>query len=374
MKWLYGILCLFFLILFHEFGHFLAAKLFGVKVESFSVGFGPILIHRTVKGTDYRLSLIPLGGYCGMKGENDFREAMEENLKEVKGEPDSLYGVHPIKRAAIGFAGPFFNFIFAIFCFSLINGIGYNYYTYSNKIILADELYENSCTAAREAGLLTGDEIIRINGKEILDFSQIIEEVSVRPAENINVTVLRDKKELTFIVHTQMDKETGTGKIGVAADTNSLLEQSTPDYNFFEAIGHGFLDTFEYIGLTFKSIAILFKGVDLKNAVGGPARITEMLGSTAQEGFSAGFKVGFISLSQLMAVISISLFIMNLLPIPVLDGGLILVALIETISRKKVPPKVQYRIQFIGFAFIAILFIIGLIGDINYFISGAKLK
>ena len=374
MKWLYGILCLFFLILFHEFGHFLAAKLFGVKVESFSVGFGPILLHRTIKGTDYRLSLIPLGGYCGMKGENDFREAMEENLKEVNGEPDSLYGVHPVKRAAIGFAGPFFNFIFAIFCFSLINGIGYNYYTYSNKIILADELYENSCTAARDAGLLTGDEIIRINGKEILDFSQIIEEVSVRPAENINVTVLRDNKELTFTVHTQMDKETGTGKIGVAADTNSLLEQSTPDYNFFEAIGHGFLDTFEYIGLTFKSIAILFKGVDLKNAVGGPARITEMLGSTAQEGFSAGFKVGFISLSQLMAVISISLFIMNLLPIPVLDGGLILVALIETISRKKVPPKVQYRIHFIGFAFIAILFIIGLIGDINYFISGAKLK
>ena len=374
MKWLYGILCLFFLILFHEFGHFLAAKLFGVKVESFSVGFGPILLHRTIKGTDYRLSLIPLGGYCGMKGENDFREAMEQNLKEVKGEADSLYGVHPMKRAAIGFAGPFFNFIFAIFCFSLINGIGYNYYTYSNKIILADELYENTCTAARDAGLLTGDKIIKINGKEISDFSQIIEEVSVRPAENINVTVLRNNKELSFVVHTQMDKESGTGKIGVAADTERLLMQSTPDYNFFEAIGHGFLDTFEYIGLTFKSIAILFKGVDLKNAVGGPARITEMLGSTAEEGFSESFKVGFISLSQLMAVISISLFIMNLLPIPVLDGGLILVAIIETISHKKVPPKVQYRIQFIGFAFIAILFIIGLIGDITYFISGAKLK
>ena len=374
MKWLYGILCLFFLILFHEFGHFLAAKLFGVKVESFSVGFGPILLHRTIKGTDYRLSLIPLGGYCGMKGENDFRQAMEQNLKEVNGEPDSLYGVHPIKRAAIGFAGPFFNFIFAIFCFSLINGIGYNYYTYSKKIILADELYENSSTAAREAGLLTGDEIIKINGKEISDFSQIIEEVSVRPSENINVTVLRDNQELTFIVHSDIDKQTGTGKIGVAADTESLLMHSTPEYNFFQAIGHGFLDTFEYIGLTFKSIAILFKGVDLKNAVGGPARITEMLGSTAQEGFSESFKVGFISLSQLMAVISISLFIMNLLPIPVLDGGLILVALIETISRKKVPPKVQYYIQFIGFAFLAILFIIGLIGDINYFISGAKLK
>ena len=374
MKWLYGILCLFFLILFHEFGHFLAAKLFGVKVESFSIGFGPILLHRTVKGTDYRLSLIPLGGYCGMKGENEFREAMDKGLKEVNGEPDSLYGVHPMKRAAIGFAGPFFNLIFAIFCFSMINGIGYNYYSYSNKIILADELYENSSTAARRGGLLTGDEIIRINNKEISDFSEIIEEVSIRPDEDLMIYVIRKGVELAFYVHSDMDKETGTGKIGVAADTQSLLERSTPDYNFFEAIGHGFLDTFEYIGLTFKSIAILFKGVDLKNAVGGPARITDMLGTTAQEGFSEGFKTGFISLANLMAVISISLFIMNLLPIPVLDGGLILIAIIETIIRKKVSPKVQYRISFIGFAFIAILFIIGLIGDINYFISGAKLK
>ena len=374
MKWLYGILCLFFLILFHEFGHFLAAKLFGVKVESFSIGFGPILLHRTVKGTDYRLSLIPLGGYCGMKGENEFREAMDKGLKEVNGEPDSLYGVHPMKRAAIGFAGPFFNLIFAIFCFSMINGIGYNYYSYSNKIILADELYENSSTAARRGGLLTGDEIIRINNKEISDFSEIIEEVSIRPDEDLMIYVIRNGVELAFYVHSDMDKETGTGKIGVAADTQSLLERSTPDYNFFEAIGHGFLDTFEYIGLTFKSIAILFKGVDLKNAVGGPARITDMLGTTAQEGFSEGFKTGFISLANLMAVISISLFIMNLLPIPVLDGGLILIAVIETIIRKKVSPKVQYRISFIGFAFIAILFIIGLIGDINYFISGAKLK
>ena len=374
MKWLYGILCLFFLILFHEFGHFIAAKLFGVKVESFSIGFGPILLHRRIKGTDYRLSLIPLGGYCGMKGENEFREAMDKGLKEVNGEPDSLYGVPPVKRAAIGFAGPFFNFIFAVFCFSLINGIGYNYYTYSNKIILADELYENSSQAARRGGILTGDEIIRINNKEISDFSEIIEYVSTHPDEYMMVYVNRDGTELAFYVHSDLDKETGTGKIGVAADTSNLLEQNTPDYNFFQAIGHGFLDTFEYIGLTFKSIAILFKGVNLKNAVGGPARITDMLGTTAQEGFSEGFKIGFISLSQLMAVISISLFIMNLLPIPVLDGGLILVAIIETVSRKKVPPKVQYYISFIGFAFIGILFIIGLIGDINYFISGAKLK
>ena len=115
MKWLYGLLCLFFLVLFHEFGHFLAAKLFGVKVESFSVGFGPILLHRTINGTDYRLSLIPLGGYCGMKGEKEFQKAIEEKLPEIEAESDSLYGIHPFKRALIGFAGPFFNFILAVF-------------------------------------------------------------------------------------------------------------------------------------------------------------------------------------------------------------------------------------------------------------------
>ena len=372
MKWLYGILCLFFLIIFHEFGHFIAAKLFGVKVESFSVGFGPILLHKKIRGTDYRLSLIPLGGYCGMKGENDFRNAIDQNLKEIGGDKDSLYGVHPIKRAAIGFAGPFFNFIFAVLCLSLINGIGYAYYAYSNKIIIADELYENSCTAARDGGLITGDIITKINGKTIEDFSQIIEEVSFCPDEDLKITVDRNGELLDFIVHSELEKETGTGKIGVAADVNSLLERHTPKYNFFEAIAHGFKDTFEYIAVTFKTIGILFKGVDLKNAVGGPARVTEMLGSVAKEGFSEGFKVGFISVSQIMAVISISLFIMNLLPVPVLDGGLILIAIIETISRRKVPPKVQYYIQFIGFAFIGILFIIGLIGDINYFVTKAK--
>ncbi len=374
MKWIYGILCLFFLILFHEFGHFLAAKLFGVKVESFSIGFGPILLHRTVRGTDYRLSLIPLGGYCGMKGENDFRKALEENQKEITAEPDSLYGIHPVKRALIGFAGPFFNFFFAVFCFILINGIGYSYYSYSNKIILADELYENSCTAAREAGLLTGDEIIKINSKTITDFSEIIEEVSLRPDEDLRITVLRNGETLVFTVHSELDKEQGTGKIGVAADTESLIEKHTPHYGFFGSIGQGVMDGFEYVGLTFKSIGVLFKGVDLKNAVGGPARVTEMLGSVAKEGFAEGLKTGFISLANLMAVISISLFIMNLLPVPVLDGGLILIAIIETVSRRKVPPKVQYYVQFIGFAFIAVLFIIGLIGDINYFVSGAKIK
>lgn len=369
MKWLYGILCLFFLIIFHEFGHFLAAKLFGVKVESFSVGFGPVLLHKRVRGTDYRLSLIPLGGYCGMKGEKDFQKAIEENLSEISAEADSLYGIHPFKRALIGFAGPLFNFIFAVIACAFINGIGYTYYTYSNRILI-NELVPSS--VARDAGIISNDRIIAINNKTITDFSELVEEISLRPDEDVLIRVDRDGQILEFNLHTEMDKTSGSGKIGVAADTSEILEKESERYGFFGAIGHGFIDAGKTAALTVKSIAILFKGVDMDNAVSGPARVTEMLGSTVKEGFSEGLRVGFISLMSLMSVISISLFIMNLLPVPILDGGLILIAFIEIIIRRRINPRLQYYVQFIGLAFIAILFIIGVKGDILFFLNRGK--
>lgn len=366
MKWLYGLLCLFFLILFHEFGHFLAAKLFGVKVESFSVGFGPILIHKKIHGTDYRISLFPLGGYCGMKGEKDFQNAMEAKLPQIEGEKDSLYGIHPLKRALIGFAGPFFNFIFAFIAYSLISGIGYKYYTYSNSILINENI---TSSVAKDAGLESGDIITSINGKATNDFSDLIQEISVRPDEDLILTIDRNGQNLSFNLHSEMDKATGSGKIGIAADTSKILEKESKKYSFFPALGHGFLESCNSVILTIKSICLLFKGVDLDNAVSGPARVTEMLGTTVKEGFSAGLKQGLIALLSLMAIISISLFIMNLLPIPILDGGLILIAIIEFVFHKKINPKIQYYIQFIGLAFIALLFIIGLQGDIKYFLN-----
>lgn len=366
MKWLYGLLCLFFLILFHEFGHFLAAKLFGVKVESFSIGFGPILIHKKIHGTDYRISLFPLGGYCGMKGEKDFQNAIEAKLPQIEGEKDSLYGIHPLKRALIGFAGPFFNFIFAFIAYSLISGIGYKYYTYSNSILINENI---TSSVAKDAGLESGDIITSINGKVTNDFSDLIQEISVRPDEDLILTVDRNGQNLSFNLHSEMDKATGSGKIGIAADTSKILEKESKKYSFFPALGHGFLESCNSVILTIKSICLLFKGVDLDNAVSGPARVTEMLGTTVKEGFSAGLKQGLIALLSLMAIISISLFIMNLLPIPILDGGLILIAIIEFVFHKKINPKIQYYIQFIGLAFIALLFIIGLQGDIKYFLN-----
>ena len=99
MTVIYGLLGLSVIIFIHELGHFFVARFFGVHVESFSIGMGPVLLHKTVKGTDYRLSLIPFGGYCGMKGEKDFQTAMENKLDRIPAEKDSFYGVHPLSPA-----------------------------------------------------------------------------------------------------------------------------------------------------------------------------------------------------------------------------------------------------------------------------------
>jgi len=371
MKWVLGLLSLIFLIIFHEFGHFLAAKLFGVKVESFSVGFGPVLLHKKIKDTDWRLSLLPLGGYCGMKGEKDFQQAVDEELDSIVAEPDSLYGIHPLKRAAIGFAGPFFNFIFCVLACTIINAVGYKYATYSNKINVVEP--ENDIVyPAYKAGLKSGDKILSINGKEVSDYSEIREQIVLHGDEILTLVIERDNEILTYEVNTMFDKEQGIGILGIMADPSVIIEKETPHYNFFQSIGHGFSDTFNYIGLTFKGISALFKGMKVTNAISGPVRATYMMGSAMEEGFKADLRTGLVSSLTLMGVISLSLFIMNLLPIPVLDGGLILIAVIEAIFRKKIKPKFQYYIQFIGLGFIAILFVVGLVGDITYFVNRSK--
>ena len=375
MRIVIGLICLCFLIFFHELGHVLVAKLFKIKVESFSIGMGPILFHKTIKGTDYRISLFPFGGYCGIKGEKDFQEALKNNYSKIEGEKDSMYGCHPFKRAAIGFAGPFFNFLFAFFAFTVILLTGYTTYSYSNKIIIASELDSSIQSQAGKAGLKTGDEIIKINNKKIEDFSDIIFEISKRPDEDIEISVLRDKEIIEFSVHSVLDKTSGTGKIGISADTTTLLKKEIKSKNFFLAIKDGFLESLNMTFLTLKGIFTLFRGVDLKNQVSGPARVADMIGEVVSESATQGKKAVFINLLNFMALISISLFLMNLLPIPVLDGALILFALIEGIFRIRLHPKFYYYIQFIGIFIIIIIFIIGVSGDFIYFknlIRGSK--
>lgn len=372
MKIIIGLFCLFFIILFHELGHFFAAKLFGVKVESFSIGIGPWYIHKKIRGTDLRLSLIPLGGYCGLKGEKDFSKVLEQNLPYIEGEKDSMYGVHPLKRALIAFAGPFFNILLAWISFSIIAITGYTYYSYSNQIRLADEVYPELQSAARKGGLISGDKIVEIDGKMVSNFSDIVESISVKPDEDITIIVERNGEKINFTVHTDFDKKTSSGKIGITAFSDEVEKYESKTYSFFPALFQGVKETGKYIFLTFKGIASLFKGADLSESISGPARTADIMGQVLSSSFSESLKSGFVNLLNLLALISISLGIMNLLPVPILDGGLIIFALIEFFSRRRISPKILYYIQFVGLAFIGILFLIGLFGDVKYFLGNFR--
>ena len=375
---LYGLLVLNCIVCVHELGHYGAARLCGVRVEAFSLGMGPVLLHRQGAVTDWRLSLLPLGGYCAMKGEQDFQRAYEQGLRHIEADSDSMYGVTPLARACIGFAGPAANFLLAVICHSIVAMTGYTYYAASCKITLANEVYPDVHSAAADAGLRTGDVITAINGEPMADFSEIYSFIATHPDENVAVTVERlhdgnsvasdSAVTLTLIVHTDLDTATGAGKIGVMSDPGSVSAREARRYGFFPAIAHGAAESVRTLSLTLKSIGLFFRGVKVTEAVSGPARITTMLGETVQTGFSAGFRTGIASVLEFAALISVSLCFMNLLPIPVLDGSLVLFSLIEAVVRIEIPPKIKHTVQYIGLAAIAMLFVLGTTSDIRYFV------
>ncbi len=445
MTIIYGLIGLSVIVFIHELGHFIAARMCGVTVESFSIGMGPILLHRTIGTTDYRISLIPLGGYCGMKGEKDFQKALDEKLDAIPKQPDSFYGVHPFKRILIAFSGPLANLIFVVFSFVVISMISYSYQTAGNRVILLSDIYTDQYSSAAEAGLQTGDSIISINEHKTETFNNILELVSTRPSETLTINVERQGSIYTYSVPAIMDPSSGAGRIGVIswispvvaavaqnspASTAGLLEGDkiiavdgvlventvslqkeiaqkafavltverplgnkqdlhiypkqnengsielgiqfasltidTVPLSFIPAIVTGFQETYSLFLLTIKSIALLFDGLDFTKAVSGPIRITVMLGDVAQSGFSAGFSRGLVTILNFLALISMSLFIMNLLPIPVLDGGLILFSVIEIIRRKPNSPRILYMVQYVGFAFIILLAGVAIFSDVRY--------
>ena len=439
-----GILALSVIIIFHEFGHFIAAKLCKIEVEAFSVGMGPVLLHKKIRGTDFRLSLVPLGGYCALIGENAFQNAIDADLSEIPKEKGTFYE-NPLKRILIAFSGPFANVVFSVIAYFVIALIGYSYTTTGTKIILANEIYPEISSAAKKAGLRTGDEITAINGKTVDNFQEMYMIIATNPNKLMDFEVLRNNQTYHFSLTPQLEKSTGAGKIGVLSWTDPIISEIVPDsdagkaglrvndiivsvdniqikntadflkaienkhnvkleverngnlielnlpinYNqdnggyitgltfpyktvevkadsFFSALASGFKETGENIAVTLKTLKLLFSGIDLTNAVSGPVRITLMLGDTAKAGFSAGFAEGTVSVLSFLAIISISLFIMNLLPLPILDGGLILFALIELVRGKGLKPKTIYQFQKVGIVLIVLLFIFAFSGDLRY--------
>ncbi len=437
LKIVIGLVALGIVVLIHELGHFISARLSGVTVETFSIGWGPIIVRKKIGDTEYRLSALPLGGYCGMKGEKAVSESLEKGLIDIPKEPGSFYAAHPLKRVFIAFSGPAANLLLAFIALSFISAAGSLYHTYSNKIIPVSFSDVDSPSPAQEAGLIRGDEIVSLDGNDMHTFTDLQQYISLNPEKKIEAVYKRGESLLTTFVTPALDKKTGAGRIGVqpwiplsigSVESGSAAEsaglragdivtavdgRSVEDYFGFEEMfkekpeeatltiqrdslilektivvlylqdsipktgiqwntvivtvpGTGFLDsissgaeqTVRLIALTVKSIGLLFRGVDVSEAVSGPVRITLMIGEIAQSSIS-----GF---AELMSIICVSLFLMNLLPVPILDGGIILFSVLELFRGRPIRPKTMYYVQFIGIAFILFLFTLAMFGDIQF--------
>ncbi|MEL3901035.1 RIP metalloprotease RseP [Treponema phagedenis] len=449
IKILIGLVVLSVVVFFHELGHFIAARLCGVVVETFSIGMGPVLFRKKKGITEYRISAIPLGGYCGMKGEKAFQQALDQKLSTIPAEEGSLYSVGPLKRIIIAFAGPFANLLMAVLALAIVSSIGTNYQTFSNKIAPVYLYRQTNTSPAKTAELKDGDEIIQIGDKKTDTFTDIQKEIMINPQKQLDFTIRRDGEIIHKKITPELNTKTGAGQLGIfyyvplkiakiredgAADRAGLQagdrivalngqevahliqlsyllqdvknktavftivrdnkkEEKTlsiirtengsidlgifwesqtvtvPGKSFPASIIDGAKSTGEMFFLTLQSLSLLFKGVELREAVSGPLRITHMIGDIAEYGFKESFLTGLSSLSEFIAIICVSLFLMNLLPIPVLDGGLIFFAIIELIARRQIHPRILYYVQFIGFAFIATVFIFALWSDMSFFLK-----
>lgn len=444
-----GLIGLSLVVFIHELGHYLAARLFQVEVEAFAVGFGKPLLRWKPRKTEYRLCLFPLGGYCKMKGEEFILNSLESPEQDILPEPGSLFAVHPLKRMVISFAGPFFNILFAFFVFFTLGLTGTEQTSVPPRIVLSSEVHgpKPPILAAEKAGLLSGDLIQKINGKTLVNYSDLVEAISENPSQPKQFQILRGNESLTITVTPQFveseqrffigvlpwidpvvktvtpqssaaiagilpgDRITGVNGIALknttgldpflTPKTGSLTlqylrsgkqeqTQVVPDVvkgkvvlglefvmehyparplPFFDALGQGLNQTFNIFGATVNGLFQLVTGkLNLQENLSGPLRTSQLIGEMTTSSFLDSFGQGVAAAGQLLAFISIGLFLMNLLPIPALDGGGILLSLIETLRGRRVKIKTFIRYQQVGFGFLILLVIFVTFNDILHFI------
>ncbi len=321
------------IVFIHEFGHYYIARLCGVKIEAFAIGFGrEIFGFNDKNGTRWKFCMIPMGGYVKMYGDAsaasnpDFDAAKNFSEEEKK---QSFIFKNVYQRIAIVAAGPIANFLLAIAIFT-----GLLFFNGTNKALpIVDEVLEKS--AAFEAGLQKGDEIVAINNKEIFEFTEMQEIIAVSAGKKLNFEILRNnkmiQKEITPKSHESKNLFGDVTKIGMLGITSK--EMTHVDYNIFQAFCQGNLEVFRVSGAIFKAIYELISGQRSVKELGGPIQIAQYSGKT--------FELGLNVTLWFMALISINLGVMNLLPLPMLDGGHLVFYFYEAIFKKPLSQKIQ---------------------------------
>lgn len=337
------------LILIHEFGHFLVAKRCGVRVECFSLGFGPRLWSRAFGGTEYRLSAVPLGGYVKMSGEHP-------EAAEAPPAPHEFRAQSVGRRAWIVFAGPLLNYLLAFVLLSVVFMIGFP----STPPVVGDvrEGYP-----ARAAGLLAGDRIVSVNGTVVEDWDGVMKLIHPHTAGHVTLRLQRAQRQYDVTIQPQVEesldaigRKRPVARIGIAPTGEIQLRR----YDVLTALWKGAARVWELTALTCQALAaVLIGDASIRETMTGPIGIFVMTGEAA--------KLGLVYVLHIAGSISLSLAIFNLFPIPVLDGGHLLFLAIERVRGRAVSARAQMAATQVGMAALALLMVAVIYSDLAKF-------
>ncbi len=339
------------LVFVHELGHYLMAKFSGVRVSEFSIGFGKKLWGFTDRsGTEWKLSAVPLGGYCKFLGDDDAASA--SSSEEALSEEEKKYAFNnqnPFKKLAIVIAGPAANYVFAVLVFTAV-------FFFIGKMDFPPVVGEViPGGAAEQGGILKGDRILSINGKKIESFAEIKQEVDMNTAEKIKLEIQRGDKTLSLsfplktiplTVEANQSSEMRP-MLGVRSVCSVDIEQQ--ETSLWAAFSDAAAETWRITEVTLRGVGQMISGSRNADEVGGIIRIAEMSGDISKQS-------GWLDFLIFMALLSINLGLINLFPIPLLDGGHVVIYLVEIVTRREINEKVkEYIFRFGLFVLIALM-------------------
>lgn len=343
---------IFFILIFglvviaHEFGHFLLAKTNGIHVVEFSVGMGPTIASFHKGDTKYSLKLLPLGGACMFEGEDGVKE------KEGEEQPGAFYNANVWARIACVLAGPIFNLILGFIIALIIVSVP----DINIALPVVSEVQENS--AAEKAGFLPGDRISKIDGEKIYLFDELSLIMKLHDGESMDVVLDRngEKKEVSLVP--VYDAERDTYLLGIT--TNTFIKNKG-----LSIFRYAWYEVRYCVKATYKSLAMLLHGQVGREDVAGPVGIAvNVVGATYENTVQYGWKTVLLNMLNITLILSVNLGILNLLPIPALDGGRLLFMLIEVVRGKPIPPEKEGMVHFIGFIFFMILMVVVFFNDL----------
>jgi len=345
-----ALLVLSVLIFFHELGHFTAARFFGVRVDVFSIGFGKKLYTKVIGDTQWSISAIPLGGYVKMKGQDD------SDPTKISYDEDSYNVKKPWQRIIILLAGPFANFLLAFILYLAIANIGV-----PKLLAYVGEVGKD--TPAFSAGLTKEDKIVQINGNNITYWENIGKNINEAKGD-ITLIIERDQQLVTLQLVPKVieDKNVFGEKINRRIiGISPLGKQTTAHFGFTESLEYAWEETKKASLLIVQSVQKLITGVVGADKLGGIITIVDVTAEASS--------AGILALFFFTALISVNLGVLNLLPIPALDGGHIMFNLYEMITGKTASEKVMMYITMVGWALLISLMMLGLYNDINRLID-----